>query len=216
MPAKEVHAELVKEIPEGQRVLGLRKIQEILQKFRTKSDSFEDQEWALHLMPDLGLPAFALPILRRLSRMQDSVGSALTCRDAKWACEVKSMAPELGDRDVLSIATQYSFEEWLYGRIDKKLGTGDDPMVWFLHKMITYQPWTSDQNRRDFVSAIPDRIPFPSQSLAWATWAYCLGAPPPKEFDFDFESPRQVPSMPPPPLHSTKEWFREMKMIGCV
>ena len=89
-------------------------------------------------------------------------------------------------------------------------------MVWFLDKLITYQPWVSDQNRREFVSAIPDRIPFPSQSLTWAIWTYCLGAPAPNEFTFEFESPQQVPSMPPPPLHNTKEWFWDMKMIWGV
>ena len=113
---------------------------------------------------------------------------------------------------MLSIATQYSFEEWLYGRIDKKLGTADDSMVWFLDKLITYQPWASDQNRREFVSAIPDRIPFPPKSLTWATWAFCLGAPAPKGFTFEIESAHQVASMPPPP-YSTKECLWEMKII---
>ena len=211
--AKEVRAKLESELPDGKRVVKLRTVQQILGDARKSSDSLEDQEWALHLMPTLELPAFALPILTRLSRMQERVGSTLTCRDAKWAWHVKSAVPELEDRDVLSIATQYSFEEWLYSRIDEKLGTDDDSMVWFLDKLLTYQPWASDQNRRDFVSAIPDRIPFPSESLTWATWAYCLGASAPDEFKFNFESPQQVPSMPPPPLHNTKEWFWDMKMI---
>jgi len=52
--------------------------------------------------------------------------------------------------------------------------------------------------------------------LVWAIWAYCLGAPLSEEFDFDFESHVQVPSMPPTPLHSTKDWFRDMKMIGSA
>jgi len=146
-------------------------------------------------------------------RIQDRVGSTLNCRDVKWVWHVKSAAPDLVDTDVLSIATQYSFEEWLYGRIDEKLGIGDDPMVWFLDRLLTYQPWASDQNRREFVSAIPDRIPFPSESLTWALWAYCLGAPAPDEFTFNFESPHQVASMPPPPLHNTKEWYRDMEII---
>ena len=213
MRAKEVLSKLESELPDGERVLSLRAVQRVLGEDRNSSDTLGDQEWALHLMPTLELPAFALPILTRLSRMQERVGYTLTCRAAKWAWHVKSAAPELRDRDVLSIATQYSFEEWLYGRMDEKLGTADDSMVWFLDKLITYQPWASDQNRREFVSAIPDRIPFPSESLPWATWAYCLGAPAPDEFKFNFESPQQVPSMPPPPLHSTKEWFRDMEFI---
>ena len=86
-------------------------------------------------------------------------------------------------------------------------------MVLFLDKLLSWQPWASDQNRREFVSAIPERIPFPSESLTWATWAYCLGAPAPEGFTFEIESAHQVASMPPPPLHSTKEWFREMKII---
>ena len=213
MRAKEVRAKLISELLDGKRVPSLRAVQRVLGEGRNSSDPLGDQEWALHLMPTLELPAFALPILTRLSRMQERVGSTLTCRDAKWAWHVKSAAPELEDRDVLSIATQYSFEEWLYGRIDEKLGTDDDSMVWFLDKLLTYQPWASDQNRREFVSAIPDRIPFPSESLTWATWAYCLGAPAPEGFTFEIESAHQVASMPPPPLHSTKEWFREMKII---
>ena len=73
-------------------------------------------------------------------RIQDRVGSTLNCRDVKWVWHVKSAAPDLVDRDVLSIATQYSFKGWPYGRIDEKLGTGDNPMVWFLDKLITYGP----------------------------------------------------------------------------
>ena len=213
MRAKEVRAKLICELLDGKRVPSLRAVQRVLGEGRNSSDPWGDQEWALHLMPILELPAFILPILTRLSRMQERGGSTLTCRDAKWAWYVKSAAPELEDRDVLSIATQYSFEEWLYGRIDEKSGTADDSMVWFLDKLITYQPWASDQNRREFVSAIPDRIPFPSESLTWSLWAYCLGAPAPDEFTFNFESPHQVASMPPPPLHNTREWFREMKII---
>ena len=213
MRAKEVLAKLESELPDGERVPSLRAVQRVLTEARNSSDTLGDQEWGIHLMPTLELPAFALPILTRLSRMQERVGSTLTCRDARWAWQVKYAAPELEDGDVLSIATQYSFEEWLYGRIDEKLGTDDDSMVWFLDKLLTYQPWASDQNRREFVSAIPDRIPFPSESLTWATWTYCLGAPAPKGFTFEIESAHQVASMPPPPLHSTKGWFREMKII---
>ena len=216
MRAKEVRAKLDSDLLDGQRVPSLRAVQRALGDARTKSGQLEDQEWGLRLMPSLGLPAFALPILTRLSRIQDRIDSTLTCRGAKWVWHVKSAAPDLVDRDVLSISTQYSFEEWLYGRIDEKLGTGDDPMVWFLDKLITYQPWVSDQNRREFVSAIPDRIPFPAQSLTWAIWAYCLGAPAPDEFTFEFKSPQQAASMPPPPLHNTKEWFWDMKMIWGV
>ena len=89
----------------------------------------------------------------------------------------------------------------------------EDSMVGFLNGLLTYQPWASDQNRREFVSAIPDRIPFPSESLTWATWAYCLGAPAPEGFTFEIESAHQVASMPPPPLHNTKEWYRDMEII---
>lgn len=213
MRAKEVLSRYVNDLSDERRVLSLRAVQRILGNARKSSDPLEDQEWAFHLMPTLGLPAFALPILTRLSRMQERVGSTLTCRDARWAWHVKSAAPELEDRDVLSIATQYSFEEWLYGRMDKKLGSDDDSIVWFLDKLITYKPWASDQNRREFVSDIPDRIPFPSQSLTWAIWAYCLGAPPSEDCTFNFESPHQVASMPPPPWHNTKEWYLEMEII---
>ena len=144
-----------------------------------------------------------------------------TNREARWCWRVHHQAPDLSPGQVLSIASQYSYEEHLFDLIKHGMIPGkgmspmepEDSMVGFLNGLLTYQPWASDQNRRDFVSAIPDRIPFPSESLTWATWAYCLGAPAPDEFKFNFESPQQVPSMPPLPLHNTKEWFRDMEII---
>jgi len=39
--------------------------------------------------------------------------------------------------------------------------------------------------------------------------SFSFSQEPPEEFDF--ESPWQVPSMPPPSLDSTEEWFGDMK-----
>ena len=78
MRAKEVHARLERALPDGERVPSLRAVQRVLGEGRNSSDTLGDQEWGIHLMPTLELPGFALPLLTRLSRMQERVGSTLT------------------------------------------------------------------------------------------------------------------------------------------
>ena len=155
----------------------------------------------------------------QLSELRAKPLFGFTNRDARWCWRVRGAAPSLSPHEVLSIATQYAQHERLtdlvaFGLINR-IGTlpldAGDSLVGFLDGLLTYQPWSSDEDRREFVSAIPDRIPFPSESLTWATWAYCLGAPAPEKFPFTWESPRQLSSMPPPSLHNTKEWFRDME-----
>lgn len=197
-----------------QRVPSIRSIQRVIGE--NLQHQAENQEWAIHIADDINLPNSHLAMLSRLSLVQEIEGYKLTNRDAKWASHIKSIAPDLADNDILSIATQYSFEELLGGKLDHKSMDNKDLMIGFLNKLLIYQPWISNQHRLEFIYAFKNKIPFPTQSITWSIWTYCVGVCPPKELNFEFDSPQQIPSLPPSPFKASDRWFKEMEMIWNV
>ena len=214
LPANSIRSLLQTNLDHKQRIPSIRSIQRVIRENRTQPT--DNQEWAIHIANDINLPDSHLAMLSRLSLVQEIEGYHLTCRDAKWASHIKSIALDLTDNDVLSIAAQYSFEELLCGKLDHKSVRNKDLMIGFLNKLLIYQPWISNQRRLEFICAFKSKIPFPTQSITWSIWTYCVGVCAPKELNFQFDSPQQIPPLPPSPFNAPDRWLKEMEMIWNV
>ena len=210
--AKEVLDKLGNGLPDGSPIPSLRAVQGALTDVRKRVD-WRDHEWAIHLMANLDIPTQAASLLLDLSLLQKEAGHILTVRDAKWCLVVHGAAPELKPIDMLSIATHYGLWQFLAERRGMDPVEWDFPVIGFLNGLLMYKPWTSEEARQALVEAIPNEVPFPAGDLAWAKYAYCLGAAAPREFSFQDESPKQRVPLPPPFSHDTMPWSDAIQKI---